>query len=744
MTEDILVAGQVRQVRTTGRYRYATVDPLAISDETKANWLPIPDPQSMFPSRGCVFWHDAQASLAESSLWEFRLEECEGYGEGGGKKEKYQVVNPRPLYEVVDLRSYDDERELREELTTGQGLFLRTKPIMPKLFLWIEDEILIGPIDMKSDEEGRWKIDYPKDSEKLISLHAWVPQKDLLEEVPIGSGKRMFVPPGENRGRHKGFRNWGPDELLIRRALARLKKHDPAVLEEYGLKTKRMIEEYAIRVAGMGLVGEALERELARKERIAELSGVIDRNVELVREAAEVLLVSEKVKEELERLRAMERERIREEEERKIREEISGKKRQLAEINSTIGEREERLAALEEEIDEAGKRLQEKAGEFESALAERLRGLIGKPESVFPDLVLFERVFSGKPTNLREDAAGLRFAELFRMEDDPRIVDDITQSVGIADVRIRSESIGQGGLARSLFAGFLSGHIPLVDGQDAYAVLSSFADTVAGGRLLWIPVPSTYYEPQDLFGRTGPDGRFMPNPSGLLGLMSEAAERPDELYLVVLDGFNRSAVDSYLMSIVNCRQDAIRGRFRGIPLCARLGANVSVASVARAAWPENVLLALIPAGKEVSIPFSVEFLKAIAPISLRASDGSGLARLDGETSKVPKTRMSTAAWRGKIAEVASAFGEVRVPDGIASLDVSLGMRVSVSYRECLGASNVAGMESEESKRFGIVTGVLPYVFRISRNPKETLERARLSVDEETMSKLSVLMSKLGG
>src|SRR5436305_1250040 len=64
----------------------------------KAEWREI-DAAEEFPSQGQVFWPNANTA-SEGSLIIFSAEP------NVGQKDEFKVVDPRPAYEVLDLRSY--------------------------------------------------------------------------------------------------------------------------------------------------------------------------------------------------------------------------------------------------------------------------------------------------------------------------------------------------------------------------------------------------------------------------------------------------------------------------------------------------------------------------------------------------------------------------------------------------------------------------------------------------------------
>src|SRR5687767_5444538 len=100
--------GRVRDVRTSyGTYHYALLEPLLESDEDGTEWIgPVQDLSTAFPTRGRVYWHGVQPSLSHGSLWQFEIEERPADGRTGAGLDVWQVVEPHPAVEIVDVRAW--------------------------------------------------------------------------------------------------------------------------------------------------------------------------------------------------------------------------------------------------------------------------------------------------------------------------------------------------------------------------------------------------------------------------------------------------------------------------------------------------------------------------------------------------------------------------------------------------------------------------------------------------------------
>lgn len=104
----------------------------------------------------------------------------------------------------------------------------------------------------------------------------------------------------------------------------------------------------------------------------------------------------------------------------------------------------------------------------------------------------------------------------------------------------------------SVHSTLLAGGVPVLVGESALDILETYAACVTGGRVLWLPIAPSLLESADLIGKPDAATRnFVPHAAGLADLLLEAKRRPDNLYLVVLDGINRAAIEHYLQPMLN-------------------------------------------------------------------------------------------------------------------------------------------------------------------------------------------------
>ena len=138
-------------------------------------------------------------------------------------------------------------------------------------------------------------------------------------------------------------------------------------------------------------------------------------------------------------------------------------------------------------------------------------------------------------------------------------------------------------------AAFSAKLLPVLAGPRALDALKAYAQVATAGRLSVLQVTTALAEAGDVFGRVdAARSRFVPHAAGLIDVVL-AAQESDGLILVVLDGANRGATESYLLPLL---RSALR---RTTPVSlfhpSAISPNDPYAACSRIVWPENVLLA---------------------------------------------------------------------------------------------------------------------------------------------------------
>jgi septal ring factor EnvC (AmiA/AmiB activator) len=162
-----------------------------------------------------------------------------------------------------------------------------------------------------------------------------------------------------------------------------------------GLNTKNTIKAFADNLKKHHLIGEELQVALARKERLWELDGLVERNAEVLEAAASVLFGNERVQKELHEKVTADTDRLKREEERKIAEELKGKKADLDETERKIREQKGRLKKLEKDCRTAEAQLEKKTGPYTAELAKKLEEVAKEPHKAFSELAFLRSIFGG-------------------------------------------------------------------------------------------------------------------------------------------------------------------------------------------------------------------------------------------------------------------------------------------------------------------------------------------------------------
>src|SRR5262245_38130260 len=147
--------GRVQRTVYSGKYHYASVEPLVESDLGGTQWVgPVQDARSRFPNRGLVHWHEIPTGLQVGSLWQFTVDE-----QPSDRPEQYQLESAHEPIEVLDLRDWTDEVALQSALT-GDGVSLQPAPIARRVLLWLVSGVCVGPFVLKPGrEKDLWAID---------------------------------------------------------------------------------------------------------------------------------------------------------------------------------------------------------------------------------------------------------------------------------------------------------------------------------------------------------------------------------------------------------------------------------------------------------------------------------------------------------------------------------------------------------------------------------------------------------
>jgi hypothetical protein len=586
----------------------AWVAPLLHANEETGRWEgPIEDTVSTYPSRGRIFWYDAR----DVQYGDYVVVTVNSHPKYGAEHytEKYQVANAKLAEELFDLRAAG-EGAVRRALAEGT-LRLPAAPLnRDGVFIWLEDDLFVGPVNLEEAPRG-WRAVYGDPTR----IDAWQLSGERLNRTSIDGSPRIFLPPSPNaaecdRGNWAGFRNWASDHDLVIGMLKQIRKFDREALSALGA-TYAGFEKYLELLQQSTLTDDRAAQEAARRDRIMTLQTTIDGNRHLIERATEALMSTPAVAAEVERAIENARELATKRAEVEAREQIiersaalTEKSEQLEKITRDLATLEDRSRELDTAIKHKERELEERVATFDRELAARLEKLLEKPERLFSELAVMRMLGGGcRPLGAKPAAARV---DLWPHPPAEPTVAEVQVLKGRLQAVACHRGIFSSTLLTELTAAFVSGAVPVVAGSNAFEVVSVFAEVAASGRVLWIPVSGTVLGPSDLFGTFDvASGRFVHHPSCLLKAVAEARDS-GELSIVLLDGFNRAPVDSYLLPLLQSRSDVVDDRSVGrrIPVAppGTFGANGEWAGLESVEWPANLLLALIPSEGTLSLP----------------------------------------------------------------------------------------------------------------------------------------------
>ena len=708
--------GRVKRApQAQGGYRFASVEPIAESAPGGGGWLsPLSDALTRFPKRGLVHWHDAPPGLREGSVWRFSVDDHPANGRDD-RPEEYQLENPDEAVEVLDVRSWSDEVALRSAIT-ADGVPLTPAPAARRILLWLASGTGIGPVLLKAGPaSGLWTLDAPEAHRDAARMPAHRLTDADVCRVAIDGG-RLFLAPRTALTTTTGLQNWTSDTQVARSILNRLRKMDPDLVKALGV-TDTVFREYLDRVEGgkMGSIDPAVER--ARADRLKGIRIAIQRDADLLTEAAEVLLATEAVHEEVQR-----------QVQSKIAEQIQARQ---SEIGSAVAAMTEELTRLKSEIDttrtakaavenqlvDKERELEEKVGSFDQEVTARLDAIARRPEIAFADAAIIRAVMS--PIAVRADVSytdqGPRVGVCLPRYGDskPLLENDTAVRAALA------AQAGVGGLSLhailGLHAAFLSGAAPTVFGARAYDLVRAYASTMAGGRLHWVPVGSSTMEPCDLLGRFDRTSRnIVASASGLLDVLNDATTS-GRLHVVVFEGFNRAPTEGYLSPILESAQAKRAGDdVRSIALAstALLARDDPYRQLARFAWPINVLIACLPTDGSSVLPVPRSVWRFLA---LLDADDRDRAPMPAPAISDPgSTEISQALWKEEVADAQRLVTKENDKVSALARALSLDLRDAVDTARLSSVLSKHGMPEADATAFAVGATLLA---RTGVNPK---------------------------
>lgn len=679
--------------------------PLYCATDDLLAWQPIENVREEFPHNGFVTWFSPSTLVREGSLWQFHIKESFSFKIDNPRHDQYciaETVRPWLAVEVIVL--WEEEHLYNAEIIRRKlvedGIWLKFTPAS-SVYFQVEENTVVGPIELVQ-KGGKWHAASAPLEQNSVRQYVF-PEKSLVE-LNIDGAPRCFLRPKSQLGAPVRQLDWASDALVLKRVLRWLSGETSTDADTIKL-TQSILDRAAAQVQhATEESGEATLHQY-RLQRINQLLPQLQDNEQL----AQTLM------EDLPRLPfvAIETNKIIEQVRQQMMTQVS---HELASEQQQLEEARLQKAVLEAETAQLERRLEQQVEEIDGAIAAQLTEIMNRPAEALADIAVMRaalnwNVHSSNASSAQLPPPEVRYAHILRpptlplqLAQPPFNEAKVLREQQELRLALAEEAAGicDASTLRTLHAAFLSGLVPVLAGSDAYEVLRRYAESAAGGRLLWVPVPATALEPGDLLGKFNSTAmRFVPQPNGLLDLLL-CAQKSEKLFIVVLDGINRAPIDAYLSPLLALFADAWQepDRRRALPLMhpAMLEQN-GWEEASHLTWPPNVLLAAIWAEGAVSMPTPASFWNEAALIQVSPGTANNIsARREANAFSSSAPFSVWRGWREQNQSAASAASsEVHKLSGLLSEDSYLLSRQRYSACSEMVAATRTWLQSEEDE-----------------------------------------------
>lgn len=760
ITEAEIVLGQVERTWTSHDYRVALLMPLYLLDAHTGSWSEIIDPRHQFPNRGYVSWFRAPEEAVEGSTWIFQCDHFPSFDASDPRSDRYRINwerLPEHPRELLRLPATGADAVLR---LLNQGLKLSFSPLR-YVYIALDEHTWAGPVQLVR-ERGRWFLD-SRSRELPVPTVAALPDRSL-SDVYV-DGRRRFLNYRLLPNTQIGEVDWADDALNLKRALEWARKQ-PEIAQPLDL-TKKVIKQAveALPTDGDDLLAQrlrrarsyieelgkraddtaAFEQELLALPRVAQRIETAAREGRAAAKAQAEAEATARAKAELEATR---------EEHKRLTEALGGLRQALeaaerrvqeadrharAAVDAELARRRQDLDALDAALVERRRQLESDLGSVDAAISERLAEVTRRPAEVLAQIAVFRAALGAQGAfsaphstaapQLTPPYTALLSSEK-RLEDQEQVVSAAKQAASAVG---EAPSIGA-----ALHSALVSGMVPLLAGLGALDILEGYASVAAGGRFLSVTVSPAALEPTDLLAKFDINSRrLVPHPSGLLDLLVFAGqpEQREKLFLAVLDGVNRAAVDAYLLPILACYRaawDEHRQRALHLFHPSALAPADPYVAAARLVWPRNVLLAgtLVEGGATVPLPPAL-WSHAIL---INTGEGPTPTKLKerGTPPLTGTTSLKWASWRSlAITDLQSgleALGEINADD--LRIPTPIAHAFARAY-----ASSSSWLRSADAQRLAVRGMLLPFALATGQTEAlmEALELAEVRLGDADLA-----------
>ncbi len=648
-------------------------------EATNDTWEAVLAAESEFPSRGSIFWPRA-AGAKEHALVRFHAKQNDV--KNGGPDE-YMAVDSQLAYEVLDLRGLGDCEQVRLALTHGIAL---SHLVSPKYLIRCAGDLVVGPVTLVTENNG--KVTLEKNNRARIACYQL--GDDAFLGITFDDETRTIL-AGNLPPTPYSYVDWDDDKLVMRRAIeaaARLKGSGTNL-------PRQVIEDATAQLIQYGADASA-RLELYRLNRAKQLASDTQQVISLAEEIFKGLRNHPSVVKEVQNFYEGQRNEIR----ARIESEHATEQAVVTKLRQERRETEEALASAKRQLEETAARQKEQISGLEAAVAGRVEQMLGNVPALLADVALLRPFLEGRSSQpqLRGTwtpdwpIAKVKIAEIKELRS--RIIPAL-RALGVATTSYQP-----------IHAAFASGFVPVVSGTLALEALEAYAHVMCGGRQVVVEVTSAIADVQDLFGKLE-HGAFVPHPTGLLDIV-RAARGHEGPFLVVLDGINRGATESYLLPLLRL----LRNHKASIPLFHPQAIDPSdpYQSEARLQWPTNLLLAATVIEGPTTLPVAPDVWKD-SILAIADADGEFTERIE----------------LGDSSEVDGSSGLLDVAPAREQLDWMSEELPRLHGRAKRLAGPVAGLISDESAQQAAITRsiVVPYLASITSDDERAAEVTRL-------------------
>lgn len=527
----------------------------------KQGWREI-NAAEEFPTQGQVFWPNANTA-SKGSLVIFRAEE------NVGQKDEYKVVDPRPAYEVLDLRSFGAAPDVRAKLAAGIPLPGPTGTV--RALVWCKPDLVVGPIELNRVATGTVKLI----GTNLSRLAAY--ESPELKRVTVDHVDHWFR---VDDSAPSGYVDWDDDVAVLRRAIEAAARVARQAGRDASLTT-RQLDEVVHALAAQG-IGPDAQLDRYRLERARELLRDTAVIASHAGEIAELLREHPAIKEKLDELSAKVREEVEENARAELDQRLAHERAALqqatedhARTNAQLDARHQELREAEERLTKVRDQIAKTESEVEAAVDTRVLAALDRPLDLLAEVSVLRPLLG---------VGGGRVASAPTVAAIPRLEWSHSRGEAIKDVASLRRSLTSAARARGVepslmlqvHAAVAAGLTPVTLGPAALAALTAYADGACGGRLLIIHVSPSALQPRDLDEA----------PGGGLVAAAAAAKDIDGLSLVVLEGANRSPLEGSVVPLLQMMDIGLSPltSARGLRLAGTLVAGATTVPVSSQLW----------------------------------------------------------------------------------------------------------------------------------------------------------------